>query len=234
MRIRPTASTPRLVLLADTSPRALHRRDRRQDRQLPRRKRRHVRSRRDVDIDRTVRRLRAGRQGAGALEANLTNAGVRGIPGRQRQWRRADVRYGPMAWCASPTCGWKRRCCASPAGRAAMRRRADRRSTPMPSRASMAGRRARDGHDRQPQAHVTAARPGLGIGLANLDAQITARPAAIASKATGDTDYGPLTADVTLGPGRRRRCGSTTRRTWAASISPARCGKCRRVRSPAS
>ncbi len=50
-----------------------------------------------------------------------------------------------------------------------------------------------------PQAHVTAARPGLGIGLADLDARITGAPGGYRLKATGATDYGPLTADVVLG-----------------------------------
>ncbi|MCC6829507.1 MAG: translocation/assembly module TamB domain-containing protein [Novosphingobium sp.] len=50
-----------------------------------------------------------------------------------------------------------------------------------------------------PQAHVTATRPGLGIGLADLDAQITGAPGGYRLKATGATDYGPLTADVVLG-----------------------------------
>ena len=53
-----------------------------------------------------------------------------------------------------------------------------------------------------PQAHVMAARPGLGIGLANLDALVTAAPGGYQLKAKGDTDYGPLTADVILGTGR--------------------------------
>lgn len=58
-----------------------------------------------------------------------------------------------------------------------------------------------------PDAHITAEKPGLGIGLANLDARI--RGARIEGGGTGyrldakaDTDYGPLTADVTLGLGK--------------------------------
>jgi translocation and assembly module TamB len=51
-----------------------------------------------------------------------------------------------------------------------------------------------------PQAHVVAERPGLGIGLTNLDAAITGAPGgAYRLKGTADTDYGPLTADVVLG-----------------------------------
>ena len=52
-----------------------------------------------------------------------------------------------------------------------------------------------------PDAHVTAERPGLGIGLANLDARITGAPGGYHLDARGDTDYGPLTADVNLGLG---------------------------------
>ncbi len=52
-----------------------------------------------------------------------------------------------------------------------------------------------------PQAHVFAEHPGLGIGLANLDAAITSARGGYHLKATGDTDYGPLTADVILGSG---------------------------------
>jgi translocation and assembly module TamB len=51
-----------------------------------------------------------------------------------------------------------------------------------------------------PQAHVLAERPGLGIGLANLDAVVSGAPGgAYRLKATGETDYGPLSADVILG-----------------------------------
>jgi translocation and assembly module TamB len=53
-----------------------------------------------------------------------------------------------------------------------------------------------------PRASVVAERPGLGIGLSNLEAQITAARGGYRLKATGDTDYGPLTADVVLGTGR--------------------------------
>jgi translocation and assembly module TamB len=53
-----------------------------------------------------------------------------------------------------------------------------------------------------PRATVIAQRPGLGIGLANLEAQITGAPGGYRLKAIGDTDYGPLTADVLLGVGK--------------------------------
>jgi translocation and assembly module TamB len=52
-----------------------------------------------------------------------------------------------------------------------------------------------------PRASVIAERPGLGIGLANLDARITGAPGGYRLQASGDTDYGPLTADVVLGMG---------------------------------
>lgn len=48
------------------------------------------------------------------------------------------------------------------------------------------------------RAVVTAARPGLGIGLANLVARINGAPNGYRLAATGDTDYGPLSADVVL------------------------------------
>jgi translocation and assembly module TamB len=49
-----------------------------------------------------------------------------------------------------------------------------------------------------PRATLTAERPGLGIGLADLEARITAAPGGYRLAATGATDYGPLTADVVL------------------------------------
>lgn len=52
-----------------------------------------------------------------------------------------------------------------------------------------------------PKAHVSADRPGLGIGLANLEADVTGAANGYRLMATGDTDYGPLTADVTLKTG---------------------------------
>ncbi|MCB2062650.1 MAG: translocation/assembly module TamB domain-containing protein [Novosphingobium sp.] len=50
-----------------------------------------------------------------------------------------------------------------------------------------------------PDARVTADRPDLGIGLANLEARITGARNGYRLDLTGDTDYGPLSADVTLG-----------------------------------
>jgi translocation and assembly module TamB len=49
-----------------------------------------------------------------------------------------------------------------------------------------------------PDARITATRPDLGIGLANLDARITGARGGYRFDLTGDTDYGPLSADVTL------------------------------------
>ncbi|MGN7932812.1 translocation/assembly module TamB domain-containing protein [Sphingopyxis sp. 22461] len=49
-----------------------------------------------------------------------------------------------------------------------------------------------------PRAVVTASRPGLGIGLANLVAKINGAKNGYRLAATGDTDYGPLSADVVL------------------------------------
>lgn len=54
-----------------------------------------------------------------------------------------------------------------------------------------------------PDARITASKPGLGIGLANLEARITTAPGGYRLDASGDTDYGPLRADVTLGLGQR-------------------------------
>ncbi|MEJ2458828.1 MAG: translocation/assembly module TamB [Novosphingobium sp.] len=52
---------------------------------------------------------------------------------------------------------------------------------------------------RDPDAHVTAEHPGLGIGLAHLDARVTGDTHGYRLVLTSDTDYGPLQADVTLG-----------------------------------
>jgi translocation and assembly module TamB len=64
-----------------------------------------------------------------------------------------------------------------------------------------------------PQAHVFAEHPGLGIGLVKLDAAITGAPGGYRLKATADTDYGPLTADVVLGTR-----GATTLDVASASL----------------
>src|SRR5690606_22613529 len=49
-----------------------------------------------------------------------------------------------------------------------------------------------------PRAVLRAERPGLGIGLANLEARLNGAPNGYRLAATGDTDYGPLSADVVL------------------------------------
>lgn len=50
-----------------------------------------------------------------------------------------------------------------------------------------------------PNARITAERPDLGIGLANLEAEVEGVRNGYRLDLTGDTDYGPLRADVTLG-----------------------------------
>ena len=49
-----------------------------------------------------------------------------------------------------------------------------------------------------PRATVKAARPGLGIGLADLTAEIRGDNGDYRIDATGQTDYGPVSADVTV------------------------------------
>lgn len=50
-----------------------------------------------------------------------------------------------------------------------------------------------------PNARITAEHPDLGIGLANLEAEITGARNGYRLDMTADTDYGPLQADVILG-----------------------------------
>lgn len=57
------------------------------------------------------------------------------------------------------------------------------------------------------RATVTAARPDLGIGLADLEADIVTAPGGYQLDARGETDYGPLRADVSLGMGERLTLG---------------------------
>lgn len=52
-----------------------------------------------------------------------------------------------------------------------------------------------------PVVNLRAPRPGLGIGLADLDARIVGRGGAYAVTATGGTTYGPFNADVLVNPG---------------------------------
>ncbi|PKB13441.1 autotransporter secretion inner membrane protein TamB [Novosphingobium kunmingense] len=53
-----------------------------------------------------------------------------------------------------------------------------------------------------PRAVLVAKNPGFGIGLANLRATIIGSQGSYRFDAKGDTDYGPLSADVTLVQGR--------------------------------
>lgn len=66
----------------------------------------------------------------------------------------------------------------------------------------------------QPDAQILAERPGLGIGLANLDARLTGVQNGYGLAVKADTDYGPLTADVTIGTG-----AATTLRIDRADLS---------------
>lgn len=52
-----------------------------------------------------------------------------------------------------------------------------------------------------PDAVITASRPDFGIGLAGLEARLVGTRGGYRVSATGQTDYGPLTADLTLGTG---------------------------------
>ncbi|WP_425230319.1 translocation/assembly module TamB domain-containing protein [Sphingomonas sp.] len=52
-----------------------------------------------------------------------------------------------------------------------------------------------------PIVDLRAARPGLGVGLANVRAQIVGRGDAYQVNASGASDYGPFTADVLVRPG---------------------------------
>ena len=52
-----------------------------------------------------------------------------------------------------------------------------------------------------PIVDIRAARPGLGVGLANVQARIVGRGGAYQVDATGGTDYGPFVANVLVRPG---------------------------------
>jgi len=54
----------------------------------------------------------------------------------------------------------------------------------------------------QPQVRIRAARPGFGIGLANVDADIRATARGYEIRATGQSQYGPFTADLLVVTGR--------------------------------
>ncbi|MEA1014501.1 translocation/assembly module TamB domain-containing protein [Sphingosinicella sp. LY1275] len=53
-----------------------------------------------------------------------------------------------------------------------------------------------------PNVHLRASRPGFGIGLANVDARIRATANGYRITATGTSQYGPFSADVTVLTGR--------------------------------
>jgi translocation and assembly module TamB len=59
------------------------------------------------------------------------------------------------------------------------------------------------GSQTAPVVVIRAARPGLGVGLANVQARIVGRGGAYAVTASGATNYGPFTADVLVRPGNQ-------------------------------
>ena len=59
-----------------------------------------------------------------------------------------------------------------------------------------------DGTVANPRLALVARNPGLGVGLANLRARVTGSGGGYRFDATGDTDYGPLAAEVRLIQGR--------------------------------
>jgi translocation and assembly module TamB len=87
-------------------------------------------------------------------------------------------------------------------GRAAITPGGRSRSTPRHLEPVWAGRRAGGGHDRQSRRPSSPPRGrGLASGLPISRRALPARGSGYRFDATGDTDYGPLTADVVLGPG---------------------------------
>ncbi|WP_341208813.1 translocation/assembly module TamB domain-containing protein [uncultured Sphingomonas sp.] len=54
-----------------------------------------------------------------------------------------------------------------------------------------------------PVVRLRAPRPGVGIGLANLDARVVGRGGSYQVNATGGTNYGPFNADVLVTPGKQ-------------------------------
>jgi translocation and assembly module TamB len=59
------------------------------------------------------------------------------------------------------------------------------------------------GSQTNPVVVLHAARPGVGVGLNNLQARIVGRNGAYAVNASGGTDYGPFTADLLVATGRQ-------------------------------
>ena len=85
---------------------------------------------------------------------------------------------------------------------------------------------------------LRAARPGVGVGLVNVNARIVGRGGAYAVDASGGTNYGPFTADVLVRPGAqlavdvRRVRVRRDRRAAAASCRPRRGRSRARCASP--
>ena len=59
------------------------------------------------------------------------------------------------------------------------------------------------GSQTNPVVVLSAPRPGVGVGLANLQARIVGQNGAYAVNAKGDTNYGPFTANVLVSTGRQ-------------------------------
>lgn len=88
------------------------------------------------------------------------------------------------------------------------------------------------GSQTNPVVVLSAPRPGVGVGLANLQARIVGQNGAYAVNAKGDTNYGPFTANVWSAPGGNWRSISAA---WSLPGSMPRAAWCRRQRgrSPA-
>jgi translocation and assembly module TamB len=156
----------------------------------------------DIDTDADLKTAAGGGfELAGRVRARSTrlfNSGVRDLLGGNAV-ASSDVRYGtdgvirftglrltsPLLRIVSGQGSY------APDGRVELTARADSRQYG-PLGVQLAGTIS------DPRATLTAARPGLGIGLANLVARINGAPNGYRLAATGDTDYGPLSADVVL------------------------------------
>ncbi|MBV8687582.1 MAG: translocation/assembly module TamB domain-containing protein [Alphaproteobacteria bacterium] len=67
----------------------------------------------------------------------------------------------------------------------------------------------------RPQVQLRAARPGFGIGLRDISATVRATAAGYVISATGQSDYGPFAADVTILAGRGPMAIDIRRLTFA-------------------